>query len=66
MLGKFVIEHLTSLTLDVQTEVFLVEGIDEIWETLKKETMEKVRGNKNRSARAESPMTDEEEILFAR
>ena len=33
-----------------------------IWEAAKKATIEKVRGNKNRSARADSPMTDDTEV----
>jgi hypothetical protein len=49
-LGKFVLEHFTPLTLDVQTGVVSDEEIAEIWEAAKKEAMEKVRGNKNRSA----------------
>ena len=36
-----------------------------IWEAAKKATIEKVKGNKNRSARAESPMVHEEEVLLA-
>ena len=39
------------------------EDTAEIWEAAKKEAIEKVRGNKNRSARAESPMIDE--VLLA-
>jgi hypothetical protein len=57
-LGKFVLDHFTPLTLDVVSD----EDIAEIWEAAKKEAMEKVRGNKNRSARAESPMADEKEV----
>jgi hypothetical protein len=51
LVGKFVLEHFTPLTLDVQTGVVSDEDTDEIWETSKKETIasEKVRGNKNRS-----------------
>jgi hypothetical protein len=41
--------------------VVSAEDTAEIWEAAKKETIEKVRGNKNRSARAESPMVDKEE-----
>ncbi len=59
--GKFVSEHFTLLTLDIQTGVVSNEDTAEIWETTKKDTRDKVR-RKNRSARAESPMTDEEEV----
>ena len=69
-LGKFVLEHFTPLTLDVQTGVTSDEDTTEIWETTKKESMEKVRGNKNRSERADSPIIDETEVeksfLFSR
>ena len=61
-LGTFVLEHFTPLTLDVQTGVVSDQDTVEIWETMKKETIEKVRGNKNRSGRADSPKTDEKEV----
>ena len=61
-LGKFVSEHFTPLTFDVQTGVVSDEDTNEIWETVKKETIEKVRGNKNGSGRADSPMTGEKEV----
>ncbi len=54
-----VLYHFTPLTLDVQTGRVSDEDIAEILEAAKKEAMEKVRGSNNRSARAESPMTDE-------
>ena len=38
------------------------EDTNEIWEAAKKEAIVKVRGNKNRSARADSPMVDEVEV----
>jgi len=40
----------------------LDEDTNEIWEVAKKEAIVKVRGNKNRSARADSPMVDEVEV----
>ena len=61
-MGKFVSEHFTPLTFDVQTGVVSDEDTNEIWETVKKEVIEKVRGNKGRSGRADSPMVDEEEV----
>jgi hypothetical protein len=69
-LGKFVLEYFTPLTLEVQTGVVSDEDTTEIWEETKKEEMEKVMGNrmgnKNRSARTESPMTDEKEVILTR
>ncbi len=44
---------------------FVSKGIEdtvEIWESAKKEAIERVRGNKNRSARADSPRIDEPEV----
>jgi hypothetical protein len=38
------------------------EDTDEIWETAKEETMEKVRGRTTRSSRVDLPMTDETEV----
>ena len=38
------------------------DDIDEIWEVTKEETMEKVKGRTNRSARADSTMVDETEV----
>ena len=61
-LGKFVSEHFTSLTLDLQTGVVSTEDTDEIWESTKEETMEKANGRANRRARADSPMIDEAEV----
>jgi hypothetical protein len=55
-------EYFTPLTLDLQTEVVSTEDTVGIWEEARKETMEKVRGNKNRSARTGSPMTDEADV----
>ena len=43
-LGKFVLEHFTSLTLVIQTEVVSVEDTYEIWETVREDTIENVRG----------------------
>jgi hypothetical protein len=43
-----VLEYFTSLTLDLQTGVVSTEDTDhvtdEIWETAKEETMEKIKG----------------------
>ena len=61
-LGKFVLEHFTPLTLDIQTGVVSTEDTVEIWETMKEDTIEKVRGNKNRATGADSPMVDEKEV----
>ncbi len=61
-LGKFVLEHFMQLTLGVKKVVVSDEDTAEIWEAAKKEAIEKVRGNKNRSARADSPMIDEAEV----
>ncbi len=61
-LGKFVTEYFTPLTLDLQTRVVSTEDTAEIWETVRKEATEKIRGNKNRSARADSPMAHEAEV----
>ena len=55
-------EYFTPLTLDLQTEVVSTEDTVGIWEEARKETIEKVRGNKNRSARTDSPMTDEADM----
>ena len=38
------------------------EDTSEIWETVREEAIEKVRGNKNRSVRVDSPMVDEVEV----
>jgi hypothetical protein len=43
-LGKFVLEHFTSLTLDIQKGVVSVEDTTEIWETVKEDTIEKSQG----------------------
>ena len=61
-LGKFVLEYFTPLTLSSQMGVVSTEDTDEIWETSKEESMEKVRGRSNRIVRTDSPMTDEEEV----
>jgi hypothetical protein len=61
-LGKFVPEHFTPLTLNLQTGVVSTEDTEEIWEAAKEEATEKVRGRVNRSARADSPMVDEAEV----
>ena len=61
-LGKFVQKHFMSLTLDIQTGLVSVEDTVEIWETVKEDTIEKVRGNKNRSTRADSAMVDDKEV----
>jgi len=61
-LGKFVLEHLTPLTLDVQTGVVSAEDTAEIWEAAKEDAIEKVRGNKNRATWADAPMVDEKEV----
>ena len=61
-LGKFVSEYYTSLTLDSQMGVVSTEDTDEIWKAAKEEAMEKVKGRANRQVRADSPMTDEEEV----
>ena len=60
-LGKFVPEYFTPLTLDLKTGVVSTEDTGEIWEEAKEEVMEKVRGRSTRTARADSPMTDETE-----
>ena len=60
--GKICTKTLHATHTRFQTGVVSDEDIAEIWETAKKETMEQVRGNKNRSARAESPMADEKEV----
>jgi hypothetical protein len=62
-MGKFFAEYFTSLTLDVQTGVVSTEDIVEIWEPVREEAIVKVRGNKNRSARTDSSMVDEVEVL---
>ena len=49
-LGRFVSEHFTSLTLDIKTGVISDEDTEEIWETVKEVTTEKVRRNKNRAS----------------
>ncbi len=38
------------------------EDTAEIWEAAREKETEKVRGRKNRSARADSPMADEAEV----
>jgi hypothetical protein len=42
--------------------VVSTEDTTEIWEDLREETTEKVRGRGNRSGRADSPITDEAEV----
>ena len=44
-----------------QTGVVSDEDTNEIWEVTKRETIEKARGNKNRSAGVDSPVVDEKE-----
>ena len=61
-LGKFVSEYFTPLTLDSWTGVVSTEDTDEIWKTVKEETMEKVKGRSNRRVRTDSPMVDEPEV----
>jgi hypothetical protein len=61
-LWKFVPEYFTPLTLDLRTGVVSTEDTTEIWETVREEAIEKVRGRKNRSVRAVSPMADEVEV----
>ena len=61
-LGKFVSEHFTPLTLDLQTGVVSTEDTDEIWKAAKEEAMEKVKGRANSRVRVESPMVDEAEV----
>ena len=56
------LEHFTPLTLDIQTGVVSAEDTAEIWEAVKEDAIEKVRGNKNRATRADSPMVDEKEV----
>ena len=69
--GKFMLEHYPLL--NVQTGVVSDEDTAEIWEAVKKEAIEKVRGNKNRSAkifltqqtrRLGGKQEDEEIVLF--
>jgi hypothetical protein len=57
LVGRFVLEHFPPL--NVQTGVVSDEDRAEILEAAKKEAIEKVRGNKNRSARTDSTMIDE-------
>ncbi len=52
----------TIFTLDIQTGVVSDEDTPEIWETVKKDAIQKVRGNKNRGTRADSPMVDEKKV----
>jgi hypothetical protein len=47
-LGKFVSEYFTPLTLGLQTGVVSTEDTDEIWEAVKEEAMEKIKGRKTR------------------
>ncbi len=61
-LGKFVPEYFTPLTPDLKTGMVSTEDTVEIWETVKEETMEKVRGRTTRSVRTDSSMTDEAEV----
>ncbi len=59
---KFVLQHFTSLTLDVQSGVVSIEDTTEIWETVKEDVIEKVRENKNRTTGADPFMVDEREV----
>ena len=61
-LGKFVSEHLTSLTLDIKTSVVSDEDTTEIWEVVKEEVIEKARRNKNRASGGNLLLIDEEEV----
>ena len=61
-LGKFVSEHFTSLTLDLQTGVVSTEDTDEIWKAAKEESMEKVKERANRRVRTDALMVDEAEV----
>jgi hypothetical protein len=55
-------EYFTPLTLGLQTGVLSTEDTEEIWETVKEEAMEKVKGRETRRARADSPMVAETEV----
>jgi len=55
-------EHFTPLTLDIQTEVVSIEDTDEKWEFSKKESIEKVRGNKNRTTTTDSPISPSDSV----
>ncbi len=62
-LDKFVSEYFTPLTLDdLKTGMVSTEDTGEIWESVKEEAMEKVRGRTTVSVRADLPMTDEVEV----
>jgi hypothetical protein len=60
--GKFVLHHFTPLTLGERTGIASDEETVEIWTESQKETMNKVRDNKQRTARTESPVLDEKEL----
>ncbi len=60
--GKFVSEYFTSLTLDSRSGVVSTEDTDEIWKTVKEESMEKVKERANRLVRTDSSMYDETEV----
>ena len=55
-------EYFTPLTLNLQTSVVSTEDTDEIWETVKEVTMEKVKGRVSSQVRVDSSRTDEEEV----
>jgi len=57
-LGRFVSEYFTP----IRTGVVSTEDTPEIWEETREEATKKVRERAKRSARADSPMTDETEI----
>ncbi len=63
-LGKFTSEYFTPLTPDSRSSVVSTEDTDEIWETVKEESMEKVKGRANRlrQVRSDSPRVDEAEV----
>jgi hypothetical protein len=60
--GKFELHHFTPLTLGERTGIVSDEETVEIWTESQKETINKVRDNKQRTARTESPVLDEKEL----
>ncbi len=62
-LDIIVSEYFTPLTLDdLKTGMVSTEDTGEIWESVKEEVMEKVRGRTTGSVRTDLPMTDEVEV----
>ena len=61
-MGNFILEHFTTLTLDIQTGVISDEDTAEIWGAAKETVTEKARRNKNKTSGEDSTMLETREV----